>query len=485
MAGHAGRLERLERLERLVRRAADRTVGSWNPIASSPASALETEGMLQAFGPSLMPRAATHQGVAAGLAVLASRGVCAVAELATSALSGGSPELRRRLAAAAGIIAAGQALAHIPARDSEPLPVTAARSGGDLLTLGAASSAIYDLAKALERRLPAAAAKPVAVVSLAASAGVVLAARERLRLRERLIQRWEVTDKPATLASSLLITEAVTLAGTGLARGFFATRDLSIRFFGSDPAHQMIARGVNAAGWAGAAAIAYRAMAARSGRVNEKVEAGYRDPPTSPLRSGGPGSGMPFRELGMQGRRYVTDAITPALIEDALGEPAVAEPIRAYVGYNTEPLYPNGRAEIALDELERMGAFGRSYLLLVSPTGTGWIDHTMIESAELLSRGDIATCAIQYGRLPSFLSTQNVSLGRSQFRALLWGVKVRLAAIPRRRRPRVLVFGESLGAWTSSDVTMRDGIAGLDAYGIDRALWFGLPGFAVWSKTGG
>ena len=45
----------------------------------------------------------------------------------------------------------------------------------------------------------------------------------------------------------------------------------------------------------------------------------------------------------------------------------------------------------------------------------------MIESAELFTRGDIATCAIQYGRFPSFLCTQKVPLGRTQFRALLWG----------------------------------------------------------------
>jgi uncharacterized membrane protein len=220
------------------------------------------------------------------------------------------------------------------------------------------------------------------------------------------------------------------------------------------------------------------------GRANERIEPGYATPPTSPLRSGSPPSKAPFGELGLQGRRYVTDVITPGLIEATLGEPAVAEPIRAYVGFNTEPLYANGRAEIALDELERTGAFGRSHLLLVSPTGTGWIDQTMIESAELFTRGDIATCSFQYGRYPSFLCTQKVPAGRAQFRALLWGIKERLAAMPADRRPRVLVFGESLGAWASSDITMRNGIAGLDEYGVDRALWFGLPGMAAWSKTG-
>lgn len=61
---------------------------------------------------------------------------------------------------------------------------------------------------------------------------------------------------------------------------------------------------------------------------------------------------------------------------------------------------------------------------------------------------------------------------------------MRLEGIPAERRPKVLVFGESLGAWSSSDVVMFQGISGFDHYGIDRALWFGLPGLAKWSKTG-
>jgi uncharacterized membrane protein len=123
-------------------------------------------------------------------------------------------------------------------------------------------------------------------------------------------------------------------------------------------------------------------------------------------------------------------------------------------------------------------------LLLISPTGTGWVDHTLIEAAEFLTRGDIATCCIQYARYPSFLSVQKVALGRGQFRLLLWGVKQRLAGLPPERRPRVLVFGESMGAWTSSDVVMFQGIEGFDHYGIDRALWVGLPWLSKWSRSG-
>lgn len=466
-----------------MRRAAFRTVASWNPIAGSPAAALETQAALEAFGPSLMPRAALHQGVAAGLAILAARGVTGVAEVGTGVLSGGRSSLPPRLAAAAVVAAAGQGLAHLPAADGESLTISAARSTGKLLTVGAASGAVYDAAMALRERLPGSAPR-IVLISLSGAAAMALVARKRLRVREELVQEWTATDRPAGLAKSALIAQGVLLAGCGLARAFIATRDVSVRFFGPGPAHQVIARAVNAAGWCAGALLAYHAGIAYIGRANEKIEPAYADPPTSPLRSGSPSSKAPFSELGREGRRYVTDVVTPELIEKTLGEPAAAEPIRAYVGFDTEPLYANGRAEIALDELERTGAFDRSYLLLVSPTGTGWIDQTMIESAELFTRGDIATCAIQYGRFPSFLCTQKVPAGRAQFRALLWGVRQRLAAVPADRRPRVLVFGESLGAWASSDVTMRDGIAGLDAYGVDRALWFGLPGLAIWSKTG-
>ena len=56
--------------------------------------------------------------------------------------------------------------------------------------------------------------------------------------------------------------------------------------------------------------------------------------------------------------------------------------------------------------------------------------------------------------------------------------------MPPEKRPKVLVFGESLGAWSSSDVVMYQGIKGFDHYGIDRALWFGLPGLAKWSRNG-
>ena len=158
-------------------------------------------------------------------------------------------------------------------------------------------------------------------------------------------------------------------------------------YFGPGPTKRLLARLANAGIWAAGATALYNAGVAYVGRANEKVEPGYATPPASALVSGSDGSLLPFADLGQQGRRYVTDVVTPELIEEVMGEPAVAQPIRTYVGFNSEPLYQTGRAELALAELDRTGAFDRSYLLLVSPTGTGWVDHTLIETAEFLTRG--------------------------------------------------------------------------------------------------
>lgn len=163
-----------------VRRAAFHTVGSWNPIAGSPVAALETDAALGAFGPSLMPRTSLHQGIAAGLAVLAGRSVGTVAELATSALAG-SPALKPRLVAAAAVAGASAGVAHLPAYDGESLALSAVRSGGSLMAVGALNGLVYDLAMAGRDRVPGPAAPRIALTSLAGAGAVLLVARRRLR----------------------------------------------------------------------------------------------------------------------------------------------------------------------------------------------------------------------------------------------------------------------------------------------------------------
>ncbi len=418
-----------------------------------------------------------------GLSVLAARATAGAAERLTSMAVPAEAPLRRQLATRVVIGGIGTALAVLPERDGERLWVASVRSAGRLLRAGAAGGAIHDLGRGVQERYPAQRAIRPLVVSTALASGLLGWGARRLRASEAAVQRWplpQTTTVPATLATSY----AVAVVGTGLTRSFVWSRGALESYFGSGPSKRLLARAVNAGVWAGGATALYNAGVAYVGRANEKVEPGYATPPGSPLVSGSSESLSPFADLGQQGRRYVTDVVTPELITEVMGEEAAAYPIRTYVGFNSQPIYQTGRAELALAELDRTGAFDRSHLLLVSPTGTGWVDHTMIETAEFLTRGDIATCCIQYGRYPSFLSVQKVALGKGQFRLLLWGVKQRLAERPPERRPRVLVFGESLGAWTSSDVVMFQGIDGFDHYGIDRALWVGLPWLAKWSRSG-
>jgi uncharacterized membrane protein len=52
--------------------------------------------------------------------------------------------------------------------------------------------------------------------------------------------------------------------------------------------------------------------------------------------------------------------------------------------------------------------------------------------------------------------------------------------MPPEQRPKVVLFGESLGALTSQEVLIGWGTLGLQALGIDRALWIGTPEVSQW-----
>ncbi|MEA2022821.1 MAG: alpha/beta-hydrolase family protein [Actinomycetota bacterium] len=466
-------------LKRTLVRAAD----VLNPLLSSPGGPLEGMAMATSFEPSLMPRTSMQQGIMMGLAGLTVRSVVAIVEQGTRRVTPASAGLSAKLAIRGAIGAVGAGAAMIPQQPGESLWRSGVRSGGQVLAAVAISGALYDAGgSAVAKSRNDAILRPI-LSSAAITAGMVALAGKNLKERKQVIKRWPVEQKNE-LPMALGIGWATYAAGSGLGKGYLASRSGLVRYLGPGPTKRVIGGLANAVIWAGGAVTLYNVGVGYIGRSNEKVEPAYAMPPLSPLVSGSKESTSPFEDLGLQGRRFVTDVTSSELIEEVLGEPAKATPIRVFIGYNSEPMYSMGRTEMAMAELERTGAFDRSNLLLVSPTGTGWVDQTMIESAEFLAKGDIATCLIQYGRFPSFLSVQKVALGRHQFRALLWSVRQRLAERPPEQRPKVFVFGESLGAWASSDVLMYQGIDGFDHYGIDSALWVGLPGLAKWSRNG-
>jgi len=206
--------------------------------------------------------------------------------------------------------------------------------------------------------------------------------------------------------------------------------------------------------------------------------------------SGGKDSLVPWSTLGREGRRHVLTYVRPKPVRDrppgvpdlsietVMGEPAKAPPIQVYVGLDSAA-GPRERVDLALAELDRTGAFDRSVLMLVSPTGTGYVNYVAVAAAEYLARGDIATVTLQYSKRPSPLSLGMVAGAREQNRLLWLRILDRLheSSGP---RPRVVLFGESLGAHTSQDVFLHWGTLGLRTLGIDRALWIGTPYASGW-----
>ncbi|MFP4553194.1 MAG: alpha/beta-hydrolase family protein [Actinomycetota bacterium] len=465
-----------------IARAGIRLAATVNPVTGGPAAPLRASALLDSFGPSLMPRKSLHQGVASGLALLTADlvgyGVDAVARRVAPADS----PLVWRIGSRAAIAGVATVLAGLDETDEEPTSRATLRSSGRLAAVGALGGIINEAGRDLERRsgwslLPV-------VTGLGGFSFLVVRLARELETRLGLIERLSEDDEPASLPASLSIALGLGLAGRMVARGFLTSQQSLVTYLGGDGGRRIIAKTLNTGLWSAGAIASYLALVDRLSRDNSRVEPGFSMPPSNQYVSGGPNSVSPFEELGLQGRRFVTETMAPDEIDESLGESGAKHPIRVYVGVDSEPLYSTGRSELALEEMERLGAFERKHLLLVSPTGTGWVDHTMVETAEILTRGDIATVCIQYGKAPSFLEIHGVALGRSQFRQLLWGVRQRLLGVPEADRPKVMVFGESLGAWSSSDVIMHLGIAGFDHYGIESALWFGLPGLARWSRTG-
>ena len=168
--------------------------------------------------------------------------------------------------------------------------------------------------------------------------------------------------------------------------------------------------------------------------------------PTTSLRSGGPGSFIPWRTLGMEGRSFIGTGPSASDIAKVTGHPAM-EPIRAYAGLASVP-NAESQAALAVRDLEREGGFQRKDLLLVTTTGSGWVDPALVDSFEYLSGGDSATVAIQYSYLPSWISyLVDQSKARAAGAALFNAVYTRWSQLPPGHRPRLFVAGESLGSF--------------------------------------
>ena len=86
-------------------------------------------------------------------------------------------------------------------------------------------------------------------------------------------------------------------------------------------------------------------------------------------------------------------------------------------------------------------------LVVTTVTGTGWVDPDVALAIEQLYGGDTAMIAIQYSFLPSWISTLVDSEVAQEAGAELFNaVSQRWSQLPEQDRPKLVVFGQSLGS---------------------------------------
>jgi uncharacterized membrane protein len=287
-------------------------------------------------------------------------------------------------------------------------------------------------------------------------------------------------DGLASLVVTPLVAAAVLIALVALSRGLRRVYRWSARLLG----RWIGPRAARAVGWVavvagtallvsgvlldGLVAAADKAFSVRNSTTEDGVVQ-----PAGPERSGGPGSLVPWASLGQQGRTFAGTGPSPADIAAFSGAVATT-PVRAYSGLESAPTAEQ-RARLAVDDLTRAGGFDRGTLAAITTTGSGWVDPAAVDSLEYITGGDVATVAIQYSYLPSWLSyLVDQDRAREAGRELFDAVYDRWSKLPADDRPRLLVAGESLGSFGgetafSGEYDLRNRTAG--------AVFAGPPNF--------
>ncbi len=200
--------------------------------------------------------------------------------------------------------------------------------------------------------------------------------------------------------------------------------------------------------------------------------------PQNSAKTGSPSSLVKWDEMGRWGRHFVATAPTINEISE-FQEGQVLAPIRVYVGRRSAET-AEARADLALRELIRVGAFDRSALVVTVPVGTGWMDPGAHDTLDFILSGDVATVSVQYSYLTSMLALlAHPDYGVDQARALFNAVYDYWTALPKDERPAFYVHGLSQGAFNSqATLPLLDMLSDP----IQGAMWAGSPFFSrYWS----
>ena len=487
------------------------------------AGLLATAAVGASFEPGLLPRGGTDQAIVTGIITASQYGMVVTSQSFYASLAhliarddgtraGAMRSAAAQAAVSAGVAVTGAAVHQLlPQRRGEPLRRAVVRNAGRRAVMVGGAGVVVSTAAYLDA---AAHHRSRALGALSSGCGLLVGAA----FAAQRIHRFRTDDPeedarlappvdpltradastPMTapnppqlppLARSLVLGTAVSAGLQGLA---FAESSFA-RLLGAGVRRVAPGSGPLAGfiGHATAFAASSAGLLAGIEYVNRRAEAGgaaidaaYTTPPKVHTVSGGPTSGIEWSSLSREGVRFVNLALTRREIAEVTGvaEDEVADPVRAFAGLASAPT-EDARVDLVMEDLERLGAFERSVLCVASPTGSGYVNYVAVEALEYLTRGDCATVALQYSLRPSFLSLDRVAMGREQNRALFHALSWRLRSLPEDRRPRLVGFGESLGAHTIQDSFLNEGAAGLHRVGMDRALFLGTPAGSKWAKT--
>jgi uncharacterized membrane protein len=292
---------------------------------------------------------------------------------------------------------------------------------------------------------------------------------------ERRRRRYAETDSTTPSARTALV------AGAAVAGSYLAVRgEMSV-------ARQVLSKLTGTSSWkvhaglgalAGAALVGGLAWKLTSGTKSEPLAVGHERPGAV-----GPGTGdSQFDTLGDASVRLLQGVQTAEEIEAITGRPGAVDPLRIAVGLESAPTSA-ARAELAVERMRDSGAFDRGTIFIAVAPGAGMIDDRLPASVELLANGDVATVAIPYSDRASFLSLDRIPDGADTLEALLDGIERETAERAARGEasPRIVLYGNSLGAWSGQEAFRDGGVDGvLDR--IDRVLWVGNPGPSGWRQ---
>lgn len=453
------------------------------------------------FQPGLQPRRTMDQAIATGVIAASTLSAVTVAQSGIETVGRIVTRGRRdtgsttaRLAftvgtnALIGAVAEGLARA-LPPREDEPLRRgllrVAANRTARVAAIGAGLSAVIGAIDIASASTPS--MRWVNRVPLALPAGVAYSAWRIHRVHENSVKVGDKTIANVSTQKSVAIAVGVgagviglqgieRLIAHGVSRGIcrIAPSYDSV----SNPIGHAVALSLLGTGmYAG-----YEYAVRRVEQGGAAVEPAYGIPPTSSLVSGGPGSVVPFDTLSREGRRFVNMVLTREEIQTVMGEPAVADPIRIFVGLDTAAEVED-RVDVIMDELVRTNAFDRKVLCFASPTGSGYINYVMAESLEYMTLGDCAIVTMQYSMLPSSMSLTRTGLAIEQNRDMMHAITGYLRGMDPAKRPRFVLFGESLGALTMQDIWRHRTVEAMDRDFVHSGLFLGTPSGTEFAKS--